>query len=177
VESRYPKNLLGYLKKVRGYTVEERSPGIYTVIGDIIPIQIIDNRRLSAEENLWLRELDNKLDVSGIHRISEALEQIGKAARVGAYLDAIGRANPKKIEEALRMSRSTLTFEKVLEDAGLIAKAEARGEARGEVRGEGKKALEIAKNLFKIGLPLEKVAEATELGIETLKSLNDPVKG
>jgi hypothetical protein len=172
VESRYPKDLLAHLKRIRGYAVEEKSPGIYTVTGDIIPIQIIDNRRLSADENLWLRELDNKLDVMRISRISGEIGRLGKTARVGAYLDAIGRANPEKIEEALRMSRSGLTFEKVLEDAGLIAKAEARGEAKGEARGEAQGKEKIAKNLIKIGLPLEKVAEATGLDLETVKSLN-----
>jgi hypothetical protein len=175
VESRYPKDLLAHLRKIRGYTVEEKSPGIYTVTGDMLPIQIIDNRRLSAEENLWLKDLDNKLDVPEISRISEAIERLGKAVRVGAYLDAIGRANPENIEEALRMSRSALTFEKVLEDAGLIAKAEARGEARGEIRGEarGKEAgrKEIAQNLIKIGLPLEKIAGATGLDLKTVKSI------
>jgi hypothetical protein len=133
----------------RGYTVEETNPGIYTVSGDILPIQIIDNRRLSAEENLWLKDLDNQLDVAEInrepppsggaakvpHRISGEIERLGKTVRVGAYLDAIGRANPEKIEEALRMSRSALTFEKVLEDAGL-----------------------------------------TELDLETVRSLNTPAK-
>jgi hypothetical protein len=168
VESRYPKDLLRHLKKIRGYTVEETNPGIYTVSGDILPIQIIDNRRLSAEENLWLKDLDNRLDVAEINRVSGEIERLGKAVRVGAYLDAIGRANPEKIEEALRMSRSTLTFEKVLEDAGLIAKAEVRGEARGKER--------IAQNLINIGLPLEKIAEATELDLETVRSLNTPAK-
>jgi hypothetical protein len=155
-------------KKIRGYTVEEKNPGIYTVTGDILPIQIIDNRRLSAEENLWLKDLGNQLDVAEINRISGEIERLGKAVRVGAYLDAIGRANPEKIEEALRMSRSALTFEKVLEDAGLIAKAEVRGEVRGEARGKER----IAQNLINIGLPLEKVAEATGLDLETVKSLN-----
>ena len=35
--------------------VDERSSGIYTVEGDILPIQIIDSRQLSADENLWLK--------------------------------------------------------------------------------------------------------------------------
>jgi hypothetical protein len=64
VVSRYPRDLLTHLKKVRRYRVEEKSPGIYTVIGDIIPIQIIDNRKLSEDENIWLKDLDNKLDVA-----------------------------------------------------------------------------------------------------------------
>jgi len=41
---------------ISGYTVVETSFGIYTVSSDILPIQIIDNRQLSAEDNIWLQE-------------------------------------------------------------------------------------------------------------------------
>jgi hypothetical protein len=50
VESRYPRELITHLKEERGYTVEEKQPGIYTIKGDILPIQIIDSRKLSGEE-------------------------------------------------------------------------------------------------------------------------------
>jgi hypothetical protein len=136
VESRRPKGLLAHLRKVRGYGVEETSPGIYTVTGDIIPIQVIDNRRLSEEENLWLKDLDNKLDLASLNRISSEIERLGKTAQVRAYRDVVFRANPERIKEALNMSRSSLTLEQVLRDAGLIAKWEAKGIEIGEARGE-----------------------------------------
>jgi predicted transposase/invertase (TIGR01784 family) len=65
------------------------------------------------------------------------------------------------------MSDTTLTLERVFEEAGLTAKWEARGRAEGEARGKA----EVARNLIKIGLSLEKVAQATELDLETVKSL------
>jgi predicted transposase/invertase (TIGR01784 family) len=126
------------VEEVEKVTVEERGRGIYTVTGDIIPIQIIDSRELSDGENLWLRNLDNGLNV-----------------------------------EAIRMS--DMTLEQVLERTGLTAKWEARGEARGKAEGEAREAMaeervkrEVAKNLINIGLPLEQVAQATGLDIETL---------
>jgi hypothetical protein len=128
------------------------------VTGDIIPIQIIDSRELSEGENIWLRNLDNELDVERINRITAAIERLGKAARIRAYLDAIVRANPKMLKEALKMS--DLTMEQVLEEVGLIAKWEARGEDRVK--------REVAKNLINIGLPLEQIAQVTGLDIETL---------
>jgi hypothetical protein len=49
---------------VRGYKVEKNGKGIYTVSGDIIPIQIIDSKELSTTENLWLKDLNDGLDKS-----------------------------------------------------------------------------------------------------------------
>jgi hypothetical protein len=59
------------------------------------------------------------------------------------------------------MSNRGLTLEKVLEEAGLIAKWEARAKKEGK--------LEVAKNLFAIGLPLKRVVEVTGLDRRALK--------
>ena len=77
------------------------------------------------------------------------------------------------------MSDATLTFEAVLEKAGLIAKwkeeGEVVGEARGEARGkeEGKKSatLDIARNLIELGLPFETIVSATKLDPERVRQL------
>ncbi|GHU02798.1 hypothetical protein FACS1894147_05510 [Spirochaetia bacterium] len=178
VESRYPRELLAHLRDVRGYEVAENQPGIYTVIGpavrgDILPVQVIDSRKLSAEENIWLKDLSNKLDVPEIRRIAEAIQRQGKAAR--AYLDAIFRANLATMEEAYKMSDTTLTMERVLENIGLTAKWEARGELRGEAigeaRGEEKKALEIARNLLGNGFSPEQTAQLAGLDAGKVRAL------
>jgi len=48
------------IKKTKEVKIEKTNPGVYTVNGDILPIQIIDNRQLSAENNVWLKNLSNK---------------------------------------------------------------------------------------------------------------------
>jgi hypothetical protein len=68
--STMPKKLLDHLKNERGFVIAETSPGIYTVSGDILPIQVIDSRRLPATENLWLKSLSNRLDYSAFSRLS-----------------------------------------------------------------------------------------------------------
>ncbi|MCL2880460.1 MAG: hypothetical protein FWF29_09460, partial [Treponema sp.] len=70
VENRYPKKLLTHLCKILGYTVEESDNGIYTVNGNIIPIQIIDRNKLSLDENVWLRGLSDRLDFSVFNRVT-----------------------------------------------------------------------------------------------------------
>ena len=163
VGSRNPKVLLSHLRDIRAYKVEETSNGIYTVSGDILPIQIIDSSRLSADENLWLRDLCYKLDAGELKCLLEKVSRQSKAARIGAYLDAITRANTNKLQEAYNMSNSQLTVEEVLEEIGLTAKWEARGKES--------EAIAIAKKMVCSGFPLETVVSITELDPEKVKAL------
>jgi predicted transposase YdaD len=87
-----------------------------------------------------------------------------------AFLESIVQANSLNIQEAIRM-RNALTTEKVLEEAGWIAKWEARGEARGRAEGEEQMALTIAQNMVKSGLPVETIVSYTELDPEKVKAL------
>ena len=167
IESRYPRALLDHLRKIRGYKVEETSQGIYNVKGDILPIQIIDSRKLSPEENLWLRDLNNKLDAQEAGRLLLEARRKGKAARILAYIDAVSRANYYAIREAINMSKTAVSFDYVLETTGFNARAEARGEAKGTER----TTLAIAENLINLGISPETIAAATKLDPEKVKAL------
>jgi len=163
VESRYPKKLLEHLNRTRGYSVEKTNPGIYTVSGDILPIQIIDSRKLSPEENLWLKGLSNRLDPLALIRIGEAIKRQGKVARVQAYIDTITKANLMALEEAIRMSAAAKSLDEVFERTGLAAKWEARGEAKGRY--------DIAQQMVHSGFPAETVVSITKLDPEKVKEL------
>jgi len=102
IGSRNPRKLLTYLREERRLDVEETSPGIYNVKGDVLPIQVIDSRKLSAGENLWLRGLDNRLSTKEIQDVANEIQRLGKAAKIKRYLDAITRANIASLQEALR---------------------------------------------------------------------------
>jgi len=164
VESRHPRELIKHLTKKRNFSVEETSPGIYIVRGDILPIQIIDSRQLSAEENIWLKELDNRLSAPQLHRILEEITRLGKTVQAKAYLDIIMRANEKNLLEALKMGRSALpTLDEVLENIGLTALWEAKGKEE--------KALEIVRNMLKSGFPVEQAAALSGLDVERIRAL------
>jgi len=163
IESRYPKTLLAHLREVRKFTVEETSSGIYTVTGDIIPIQLINSRRLSAEENLWLRDLRCRLAPREMRRVLTEISRQGKGASVGAYLDAITRANKDILVEALNMTKTYPTMEEILREVGMVDKWEAIGKER--------KALDIAQKMISLGLPFETIVSATELDPEKVKAM------
>jgi len=159
IVSRYPKELLKHLKKIRRYKLEKISPGIYTVKGDILPIQIIDSKQLPSEENLWLKSLRKQLTHTICMQVITEIARQGKDIRNEAYLNAIAQANAKIIKEAIKMGKSNLTIEQVFEDVGWIAKWEER------------KALAIAQNMVNLGYPADAVVSATRLDEEKVKEL------
>jgi len=168
VESHYPQDLIRHLTEQRNFVVEESYSGIYNVKGDIMPIQLIDSRKLSAEENLWLKELDNRLNPQRIQRLTEEVWRLGKEARIAAYIDAIMQANPKSMEEAVKMSESAITLEEVLHRIGFIEKWEARGVAKGKEEGKA----ETARRALAEGASIEFVQRITGLDLETIKAIN-----
>jgi hypothetical protein len=164
IESRYPRELIRHLQEKRGYTVEERFPGIYIVSGDVLPIQIIDSRKLSGEENLWLKSLNKEHDRFTIARIDKEISKMGKIARLQAYIYAIISANPEAAEEAIKMGSK---FEEVMERTGITAKLEAKAHARGMAEGK----TEVARNALAQGLEPGFVQKITGLDIQTITSL------
>jgi hypothetical protein len=159
VEHRHPRELISYLSGERRYGVEETGPGIYTVRGDYLPIQIIETKRLPAEENLWLKSLTNDLERGAARAILEGRKEAAREAPLSAYMDVLMRANPRAFMEALNMANHTETFEEVFTEAGIIP----------QWKEEGKK--EIARNLLAKGWAVEDVAETTELPLEKVRSL------
>jgi len=167
--SRYPRELLTHLQKVRNYSVEEKWPGIYIVKGDILPIQLIDNRKLSIEENIWLKGLDNRLGPTEFLRVMNETGRYDNTSRIGAFLDVISRANAESLREAYKMSNSGLTLEEVLEEVGFYARMEAKVKEKG--------AMTIAQNMIKSGFSVEQTAELCDLDIGKIRDLADSLKG
>jgi hypothetical protein len=168
VTSRYPRELIKYLTGVRGYKVEETQPGIYTVTGDYLPIQIIQSKKLSEADNLWLKALTDDLESS----ITGAILEAGSKSPIfsGAYLNVLIRANPEAFLEVQTMARRP-TFEEVFTEAGIIPQWIEQGKQEGFVQGEEKKAWEIARKLKTLGLSVEQIATGTGLSPEIIIAL------
>ena len=169
IVSRFPRRLFAHLKNDRKYTIEKTVPGIYTVKGDIIPMQVIDSRRLPADENLWLNGLRKRLGPLEITRLSDGSAKHDKAL-IRPYFYVIAQANPLALEEVSKMKKDAVTLEEVLERTGFNARAEARAEERNS--------LKIARNMVASGFPPETVISMTELDPEKVKELyqKDPTE-
>ncbi|MDR1353649.1 MAG: hypothetical protein LBK05_10250 [Treponema sp.] len=161
VESRLPKKLLKHFREERGYRIEERG-GIYRVEGDIIPIQVIDNRGLSAGENMWLKGLCEDLEIGPAMDILKEGSKRVKKVPLEAYMQVVLNANAGIFLEAEKMGNGSLTFDDVLVKLGLTARWEEEGREKGRE--------EVARNALAKGLPLDTIGEITGLDIETIKS-------
>ncbi|GHT92736.1 hypothetical protein FACS1894140_5190 [Spirochaetia bacterium] len=176
IETKYPRELIKHLQETRKYTVEETWPGIYHISGDFFPIQILESKKLSPSDNIWLKSLNNGLDFSGLGAILKESRVKGKDTPIRAYLNAILQANAQTLKEVVKMSDGTLTLDDVLAEMGWTTRWEQKGEARGEAKGEAKGKYIVAQNLLKKGWSVEETAATAELGIDTVKSIYTAMK-
>ena len=64
------------MKEERGYQITGVEDGIYYIIGDKIPIQMILTKELSEKHNLWLKSLTD--DLEGADTVRRLIEQYGE---------------------------------------------------------------------------------------------------
>ena len=173
VESRYPRKLLNYLESVRGYSVKETSPGIYSVGGDYLPIQIIVSKRLPESENLWLGSLRNDLKAENINAIMENRKRQMQDSGIDAYIDVVYEANRKTAEEN-DMSWLDSVAE-LMERKGLnsewIEKGRDEGLEQGLTQGREQAMATIARNLLAEGSTPQFVQKITGLSLDEIEKL------
>ena len=130
IEDRYPRSLFSYLDGL-GCDVEETRAGIYR-IGyakmEAPAIQFIERKRLSADENLWLKSLGYGLGVADLDRVLKESLKDGYSAVKGAYLDLLLTVNRETAEEMTM--RKIVTWEDIFEKTGQIKEWEERVEKR-----------------------------------------------
>ena len=160
----HPRELLKYLTNERNFTVKTAEPGIYYVQGDTFPVQILEGKRLSPAENLFLQNLRSNLTAADISKAVEAYRKLKLFEKKNAYLDRLVKANPRIAKEAMNMSEAAINI--ILEGADEYGWLDDRYTHR-----EFVKAKTIAKNLLLIGRPIDEVAQATDLPYDVVASL------
>ena len=166
VTYRYPKKLMNHFSKERGFTVTREEKGIYYVSGDHIPVQIIVTKDLSEQENLWLRVLSDKLNENELaQRMLQEYERNRKNILYSSVMDIVVKAN----KDAFMKEGSAMCEEldKII-NAKLDAREE-RGRNEGRSEGENDSKRRTARNLIKMGMSIEQIAEAVEEDISVIK--------
>ena len=180
VSVRYPIKLINHLKSARGLVVEAVEEGIYYVIGDMIPIQIIVTSRLSDEKNLWLKNLTNRIEETSARKLVEEYRKHEDENQYKAVMDIIVRANQNTFREASGMLCDALNelmqekIQKELEAA--LQEGERRGRKEGRQEGERKGRQEgkqsVISNLLRQKiLSKEQIAEAASVDCRYVEKL------
>ena len=161
----YPRELFRHIVEERKLQIKKMYAGIYYVLDDTLPIQIIITSELSKEESLWLRNLTNQLkSTKDAEELIEDYRKHKKNTLYESVMDIIVRANEEKFEEAKKMCKA---LEELMKDELEAKKNE--GQEIGEEIGK-----EIGKEIG-IKQGRERVNELT-LKLSALGRIEDILK-
>lgn len=128
----YPRKLLKHITRKRGIRIERMEAGIYYLLGDFFPMQLIITKKLTKDKNFWLQSLRKDLKPGGeIQDLIEQYEPNRHEAWYQAVMNVVMRANWEAAEEERKMCEALREL-----FAEEIAEGEAKGMARGMARGE-----------------------------------------
>ena len=97
----YPRNMLRKLEQDRKFSVEQQDSGIYYLVGDAIPIQLVIVPKLSKEHNYWLNNLRNDLKAgSEIKKITET--SYGKSSEKLNWDAIVSKKGETRVEHIKR---------------------------------------------------------------------------
>jgi len=161
----YPRELIKTLENNYGYTIQDFGNGIYYINGADIPIQILESKRLSEDENLFLRNLRSNLSSGDMAKTLQSYNKLKPLDDKNIFLDRLVKANPSAFVEAMTMFTEGVKdiFLEGAEKHGWLDKLYSDREIENSKK--------IAKKMLILGDSLEKVAEATELPLDTVTSI------
>ena len=152
------------------FKVRREQPGIYIVVGEVYPTQIIVTSELSEKDNFWLASLRKGLTEEQLAKvITEAADKPG----ADAYLYAVINANIKTMEDLNMRRKEGVVFSEKL-DAFFrerYASDIAKSEAKWKTEGKAERDIEIAQNLKKMGLGVSQIQQATGLSSGEIECL------
>jgi hypothetical protein len=134
IEDHYPRKLFAYLNRL-GCSIEETWGGIYRIRYAKMPLpamQLIERKRLSANDNLWLKSLGDSLGVAELKRLLKESRKGAASVVKGAYMDLLLTVNRETVKEMAM--RKIVTWEEIFKETGQIEEWEERVKAQVEER-------------------------------------------
>ena len=176
--TKHPRKLLKDLRENPLFSVTEKHPGIYVIEGERFPVRIIESKRLTEEENIWLKSLRKDANWRELEKIIELSEATRRRVNLGAYLHALLSANRTYVMEGMNMSKRESQeirqmWEQIMDETGYRARVMAEGEARGEARGVTlgiDNTLTIIKGLRK-NTPLSQLAKESGIPLREVEKI------
>jgi len=159
-----PTKLFAHLEHDRSFMISEVRPGIYYIEGDTFPIQVIESKKLTADENVFLKSLRSNLTPVDMRDVFEAYSKYGELEKVSAYLNRILEANDAVLEEVLAMSDKVKEIVmKHLENTGESNKFVEQGQEQAK--------RETALEMLNDGFSPDKIARYVQKPLEWVQGL------
>lgn len=169
----YPRELIKTLENNYGFKIRNMDNGIHYVDGGIVPIQVLESKNLSENENLFLRNLRSNLTSKDIFTILKAYKEQRQLNEKNVFIDRLAKANSKSYKEAFGMFTEDMKelFLEGADEYGWLNKRydKIANEVAAQVTAEQK--ITMAKKMLMIGISSEKVIEVTELSPDTILSM------
>ena len=160
--------------------VEQEDSGIYYLIGDAIPIQLVIVPKLSKEHNYWLNNLRNDLKAgSEIKNFIESYSKNKNSKLYQALADAVMRANWEKLKEGSNMCEALKElFADDFKESELKGRNAGRIEGRIEGRTEGaaSKIIELVIKKHQKGYTAEDTADKLEEPVSRIRQIYDVIE-
>jgi hypothetical protein len=173
VTGRNPREVKAHLKDVYHYTLTEKWPGITIIEGDVMPMQIIERKKLPMED-LWLANLGRNLSFESMKAIVDEAGKIPRGSPIKAYMYMLSNANVHQFKEVYKMS-NTAALDNLLIELGLAARWKAegitQGIAQGEIKGEEKQAVKTARTMKADNEPVSRIIRYTGLTEQQITEL------
>jgi hypothetical protein len=162
VLNHYPRDVFKYLETL-GHKIIEEYPGIYYIIGGIVPIQVILNHKLVGGEKLWLGSLRDDLTAIELTELIRISLNQNLLEGCKAFFDVILKENPSIFKEVLN-NMGSKELRDVLEETGLTAEWVEKGIENGKIQ--------VAVKMIKDGFSLHDVSKYSDIPVEKLKELS-----
>ena len=154
--------------------------GIYYLMGDAIPMQLIIVPRLSKTNNYWLNNLRNDLKSGG--EIRNFIEKYGENKNSKLYqalADTIMRANWQELKEERKMCEALRElFADDLRESREEGITEGRnvGKLEGKLEGAASKVIEIVIKKYKKGCSVKETADMLEEPVSRIRQIYDVIE-
>lgn len=173
--NRYPRELFRYLKQEQEREITEEENGIYHISDSLFDIQVIVQKNLSEDENLWLQSLTN--DLKEKQKTEKLLIDYKKHEKQTLYrsiMNIIVNANRERFE----VNDMCEALDEILEFhfKGKLEEGWRQGMEKGLEQGLEQKLLsQITKKLMK-GKSLAQIADELEETEESILPLYNRAK-
>jgi hypothetical protein len=138
--SKEPAQLLKAVKNDGNFRISERYPGIYEITGEHFPVRLVVGKKLSVQDNIWIKNLNKGLTTREVLQIQEHNRKIRQWINMDAYIDVFMKANIERLRKELQdVIGFDIIKEWLVEDGwDKVLVAQAKEDAKAEGIAEGK---------------------------------------